>query len=229
MKYAPSALIGRLSRSAGSTTAAHNRYGAYLRNRVIPTNPATSAQTAVRSALATISAAWRSLTSAQRAEWEAIAPSLVRTDSLGENYTLNGFAAYMSCWRNLVSVGSSGIASPVAYVPPASIATATITSEDTPTLSIAYTVTPLATGVKLMVFATRGVSPGKNFLPNGEYKLIFVSAAAAASPANVLSAYQAVFGTPVVGEKIFFKLKVVDTASGYTNAVLEKSVITVEA
>jgi hypothetical protein len=37
----------------------------------------------------------------------------------------------------------------------------------------------------------------------GDYRVVFISATAAASPANVLSGYQAKFGTPVTGNKIF--------------------------
>lgn len=228
MKYAPSALIGRLSRSAGSTTASHNRYGAYLRNRVIPTNPATSPQTAQRVAFSDISIAWRNLTQEQLDQWNAFGPEIVRTDSLGESYTLNGQTAFMYVNRNRVLTGQALLSVPPDVDPAPALLTAIATIEDTPTMSIAYTATPLGANDKLLVFATRGVSAGRSFMPNGEYKLIFTSAAAAASPANVLAGYTAVFGTPVLDEKIFFKLKVIRQTKGQNVAPLQISGIVIE-
>lgn len=73
------------------------------------------------------------------------------------------------------------------------------------TLSIAYTATPLAAGTKLLIECTRQVSAGINFLPRSEYKTVTVTAAAAASPANILSAYTAIFGALVSGQKIFVR------------------------
>ena len=221
MKYVPSALIGRLSRSAGSTTAGHNRYGAYLRNRVIPTNPVTGAQTAVRDQFANITQAWRDLTESERDAWNAFGPEIVRTDSLGETYTLNGQTAFMYCNRNRLSLGQAILTTATLVDPPPALLTATATIDDTPTMSIAYTGTPLGADDRLMIFATRGVSAGKNFLPNGDYKLIFNTALAAASPANVLAGYQAIFGNPIAGEKIFFKLKVVRQPNGQSTSVLQ--------
>jgi hypothetical protein len=72
-------------------------------------------------------------------------------------------------------------------------------------LSIAYTATPLAAGTKLAIYATKQLSAGV-FRPSSKsYKLVTVTAAAAASPADILSAYTAIFGALISGRKIFFK------------------------
>lgn len=129
MKYAPSALIGRLSRSAGSTTASHNRFGSYLRNRVIPTNPTSALQTQVRSNMTTLSQAWRGLTSAQRAGWATLGAQMTRTDSLGIVYDLTGFMAFISINRNKNTVGAATVSTDApAHSPPASLISATLTA-----------------------------------------------------------------------------------------------------
>lgn len=129
MKYAPSALIGRLSRSAGSTTAGHNRFGAYLRNRVIPTNPQTSAQTAARNTLANAAAAWRDVTAADQLTWTALGEQMTRTDSLGQTYTLTGLQAFVSLRRNVATYGGTA---PTGAAPalntPAGLLTTTVTA-----------------------------------------------------------------------------------------------------
>lgn len=73
-------------------------------------------------------------------------------------------------------------------------------------LSIAYTATPLAAGVKLVIEATGQLSPGRTFIRRSEYKVVTVTAAAAASPANILAAYNALFGALVSGQKIGFRI-----------------------
>jgi hypothetical protein len=91
-------------------------------------------------------------------------------------------------------------------------------------LSIAYTATPLPAGSKLIIEATKGMSAGRSFVPRSEYRQIQVSAAAAASPANILAAYTAKFGALVAGQRIFLRLTVL-TSSGLRGVPVETSVV----
>lgn len=91
-------------------------------------------------------------------------------------------------------------------------------------LSIAYTPTPIGAGEKLAIFASPMVSAGINFLPASRYKLLTVTAAAAASPANVLAAYEARFGSIIAGQKIFFRLIVINS-DGFASSVKQTSVV----
>lgn len=128
MKYAPSALIGRLSRSAGSTTASHNRFGAYLRNRVIPTNPQSPGQLLVRASLAAAAATWRTITAGQRAAWTALGGNIHRQDTLGQDYTLTGSQAFVAVNRNQYTAGNAQVTDAPAYSPPAALLTLTPTA-----------------------------------------------------------------------------------------------------
>jgi hypothetical protein len=88
------------------------------------------------------------------------------------------------------------------------------------TLSAAYTATPLAAGNKLAIYCTKQLSAGITRPSASAYQLISISAAAAASPANILAAYNAKFGTLVAGNKIFIKAVVI-SASGIAAAPYE--------
>lgn len=193
------------SGSLAGTTASRNRFGQYERSRAIPVNPNTAAQGLVRARLAANSAAWRALTANQRAGWKDLGLMLVRTDSLGQSYSLQGNQAYASVNNNRVACGVATTADAPAIQTPNALLTATITSTGG-TLSIAYTATPLAADEYLMVFASPQRSAGRTF--EGDFRLIGVSAAAAASPYNALAAYTAKFGAPIVGNRIFFSLVV---------------------
>lgn len=182
-------------------TSSRNRFGQYVRTRATPVNPNSSAQGSVRARMSLNSIAWRDLTDEQRAGWESLGSQMTRTDALGQSYTLNGFEAYCSVNNNKLAAGDTVVSAAPALVAPLNIVTATITSTGG-TLSVAYTATPLATGTRLFVYASPQRNAGRSF--EADLRLIHTSAAAAASPANVLSAYTARFGAPVVGNKIFF-------------------------
>lgn len=79
----------------GSMVGMMNKSGMCFRNWVKPTNPKSSPQVGVRNTLAALAVAWRStLTTVQRAAWNAWAATLSFNDSLGTPYTISGFAAY---------------------------------------------------------------------------------------------------------------------------------------
>lgn len=155
--------------------------------------------------MSTNAAGWRSLTDAQRAGWEALGLMISRTDSLGQAYTLNGFLAYCSVNNNNLDAGNAVVADAPAIVTPPQLLTATITLTAA-AFSVAYTATPLGAGQRLFIFCSPQQSAGRSF--NADYRLITVTAAAAASPANILAAYTARLGVPVVGNRIFLSLAV---------------------
>lgn len=185
-------------------TASKNRFGQYMRTRASPVQPRTPAQLNQRARMTTNAAAWRALTDAQRAGWLSLGLAISRTDSLGQTYTLNGFAAYCSVNNNKLDAGDAAVSDAPAIVTPADLITATITLTAV-AFSVAYTATPLAAGNRLFIWVSPQRSSGVKF--NGDYRLLTVTAAAAASPANILAAYTAKFGVPIVGNRIFLNLE----------------------
>jgi hypothetical protein len=88
-------LIGELSGSVGALTASHNKGGAYIRSRVIPTNPGTPAQTEVRNLMGQFAARWtNTLSAAQRQAWDTYALNVPLLNRLGESVTVTGLNMY---------------------------------------------------------------------------------------------------------------------------------------
>jgi hypothetical protein len=191
------------SGSIGGVTSARNRFGQYKRARSSPVNRNTTYQGVVRARLGINSAAWRTLTDAQRAGWNSLGSGQSRTDFLGQTYTQQGNQMYASVNNNRAAVGLAPVADAPAIATPIALATVTVTLTAI-AFSIAYTATPLAAATYLMVFASPQRSPGRNF--EGDLRLIKVGGAAGASPLAVLTEYTARFGVPIVGEKIFLAL-----------------------
>lgn len=185
-------------------TASRNRFGQYFRSRATPVQPRTVAQLNQRARMTTNAAAWRGLTGAQRAGWADLGLSISRTDSLGQTYTMNGFMAFCSVNNNKLDAGDASLTDAPSIVTPVDLLTAAVTLTAA-AFSIAYTATPLAAGVRLFIWVSPQRSAGVSF--NGDYRLLTVTAAAAASPANILAAYTAKFGVPVVGNRIFVNLE----------------------
>lgn len=189
------------SGSIAGSTSSRNRFGQYRRSRSTPVNPKSTKQGQVRARLALNAAAWRALTDVQRSGWESLGSQMVRTDALGQAYALTGFQAYCSVNNNNLAAGNTVVSDAPALQTPSGLATAVITLSAT-VLSVAYTVTPLAAGVRLFSYVSKQRNAGRQY--EGDLRLLSVSAAAAASPADLFSGYQARFATPVVGNRIFF-------------------------
>lgn len=192
------------SGSEGGVTSSHNRYGQYRRRKAIPVNPSSSYQGAVRARIASSAAAWRSLTDAQRAGWTTLAQQINKTDSLGQSHSMTGFNCYCMVNNHCLTAGDAALTTAPLLQTPTPPATVTITLTSA-AMSVAYTATPLAAGQRLFSYASGGMSAGRSF--NKNLKLIAVSAAAAVSPAVLLTAYSARYGAPVTGQKIFFVFK----------------------
>lgn len=210
------------SGSVAGVTSSRNRFGQYRRTRAIPVNPSSDRQGLIRGYLGDLSQAWRDLTDAQRAGWETLALSMVRTDALGQSYALDGQQAYISVNMANLNAGNATVSAAPGMIAPTGLISATITSTGG-TLSAAYTATPLSAGCRLFSYASPQRSPGRSF--ESDLRLIAVSAAAAASPANLLSAYTARFGAPVVGQKIHFSFQVYE--GGFLSAPLRTSHVVV--
>ena len=208
------------SGSLAGITSSRNRFGQYRRSRATPVNPNTTAQGTVRARIAANAAAWRALTAVQREGWDSLGASMSRTDSLGQTYTLTGFQAYCSVNNNKAMAGDATVSDAPALSTPSTILTATITLT-TAALSVAYTPTPMPAATRLAIYASPQRSAGRQF--EADYRFLAITAAAAASPHNGFAAYQAKFGTPVLGNRIFFAL--VSVAAGFQSGPLVTSAV----
>jgi hypothetical protein len=181
-------------------TSSRNRFGQYVRTRATPVNPNSTPQAVVRSRMASNAATWRTLTDVQRAGWESLGSEISRNDALGQSYTLNGFMAFCLVNNNKAAAGDALVTSAPTITVPANVATVTVTLTAA-AFSVAYTATPLGAGVRLFSYCSPQRSAGRAF--ENDFRLIQVSAAAAASPAVLTTTYAARLGTPVVGNRIF--------------------------
>lgn len=198
----------------GGSVVGKGRSGAFARVRVKPVNPRTSAQVAQRSKLSTYAQGWRGLTAAQISAWNAAADSGAFTlkNSLGIAFKPTGEQLYVQLNLNLAKIGASAITDvPVKEALPAILLTALEVESGTESFSLTFT-GALGAEFSLAVYATAPLSPGISRPSRSQFRQIGVYASD--SPADMLSAYQGVFGDPIEGQRIFVYAEVISETTG---------------
>jgi hypothetical protein len=214
MKVTLGPVVGQASGSQGGTTFSHNRYGPYTRNRAIPVISTTPAALNAKARMATASQAWQLLTAAQRLSWNAWAQANPIVDTLGFSQVLAGNAAYNSLNILLSQAGDTAISVPPIGTPPIALTSMTLTADiGVGTTDIAFTATPLAAGVRLVIRAAVLNSPAINYVTD-KLRIINISAAGLASSIDYQVAIEAVFGALVVGQTVHVLVNTLDGATG---------------
>lgn len=191
------------SGSVGARTSSRNSGGQYVRQRSMPTQPRTPAQVNQRARLTSQSSAWRGITDAQRAAWNAFAQSFTIVNTLGTAIHLTGAQCYIKV--NSVNLINGDATVDIPPLLPAFIAV-------TVTGLTAVSATPLisvqganpASGTKFMVFASPQVSAGVSF--QGNFRFIQTSSVFTTGDMSLQTAYVAKFGALIVGKKVFVKI-----------------------
>lgn len=213
--------ISAMSGSINGTTHSHNRGGAYMRNRSIPTNPSSSFQVAVRNRLTTFSQGWRVLTQAQRTAWNNAVQNFATTNVLGDLRNPTGKNLYTRLNINLAIVGSADIDTPPVPSGVSSPATLSFTIvAATGVMTVTFTPTPVPAGSDWVLDATGAVSAGTNFVKN-RFRFLKVFNSGDISPQLTTVEYAARFGAVVAGQKIFISLTAVNNTTGEKGVALE--------
>lgn len=205
-----------------------NKGGAYSRVRVVPTNPQTSYQVAVRSRLTDFSQAWRGLTAAQRTGWNNAVVNFQRVNRIGDKHVLSGNALYVSLNKNLADVGLPAIsaAPDVTAVDTVSVASAVADNSAQTVVITLDAVVPANTSIK--VFVTQALSAGVSS-PGTKLRQVAAFNAGASATLTLTTDYLARFGSVgAVGMKIFYTIIPVSEVSGQLGAPV-KGVMTIVA
>lgn len=204
-----------------------NKGGAYVRTKVTPVNPQTTAQQNQRNILSTWSQGWRGLTPAQRSGWNSAAVNFPYVDRFGNVRQLSGFQLYCKLNINLNVAGVAGIDdAPTPVEIPAITALAIASDESSTNYTVTFTPTPIPADNALLIEAVANVAPGKSFVKN-LFRQIAVVAAAGTSPYNGNTAIAAKFGAPVAGNQVFVRATMISTLTGQRGVPLQAQTVIV--
>lgn len=224
MKVKYSALMSDARGKLNGSVASKNRYGNYLRNKVTPVNPQTTFQMAQRQLLGSLSSAWRGLTAAARASWNAGTVNFPFTDIFGDVKHLSGQTLFIKLNANLTKVGEAQITSAPLPVGIPTIAvsdgTGTVAAGEIDALTVEINSATVPAGSSLVVYATPPVAPGITFVKN-RFRFIGVGEATA-SVVDLLPLFSDRFGDQSqAGQRVFVRLAFVDNATGQQGVPVE--------
>lgn len=223
-KILTTAIVADIRNKLNGSVFSKNKGGAYIRTKVTPVNPQSVAQQNVRNHLSTNSQAWRGLTEAQRQGWNNAAPNFPYTDIFGNIKQLSGFQLYVKLNTNLAVIAAAAISDAPTPVAIPALTALSLAATPSPSLSLTFAPTPVPADFKMIVESTPNVTPGKEFVKN-LYRVIAVEDAAATSPFNALASFQALFGDPIDGMKVFMRVKLVSSLTGQAGIPLATSAL----
>lgn len=187
----------------GGQVFSKNRAGSYVRTKVTPVNPQTSAQIASRAILASLSSGWNGLSTSAIASWNGAVANWQKTDIFGDLKNPTGKNLYVSLNKNLEQTGQSPVALPPEKIDVElfNLTSATFDISDT---TLTMNVTTVPADHVLQLWATPAVSEGVSYVKN-KYRVIANIPAGAITATSTYASYVAKFGAPVAGQKIFIK------------------------
>ena len=189
------------SGKCGLTVTYPSRFGLTRRAWVVPANPKTAEQLAVRSSLALRAAEWDALTEAQQDAWIALAATVQTKSKLGQSGPMTGLQLYVMQNANLAQVGEPTVNSPnpKPTFDPNVVSALTIANVSN-VISIKLTCSGSSDAFNLVSAAAPQKSGTRravaiNYL--GELPEVV------AGKADITALYTAKYGVPSVGNRIF--------------------------
>lgn len=207
----------------GGQVASKNSAGAYMKNKVTPSNPQTAAQSFARALFATISSGWSALTPAQIAGWNEAVSDWTSTNIFGDLKKPTGKALYQRLNNQAQSAGLSAVTTvPEKLSLPNAPISAVAIGVTAGTLGLTGVDTSADTQV--VVWATAPVSLGTKNVKS-KLRQIYSAAGDTYSAADAFDAYEAKFGALATGQNVFVGVKYV-VASGQASPLqTQKAVI----
>jgi len=223
------ALVSSMRGKLNGNVLTRNKGGEVIRNKVTPINPRTSAQMLQRAYTSNIAKAWAgTLTDAQRQSWKSYGQTIGAKSIFGNNLILSGIATFQRINRIVLNSGGTLLTTaPIGQDVPSILSLALTASVGPSTLSIAFDPSPLTGTQGIYLFACPPVSAG---ISNVSSSLRFVKFfSAPTSPLNILTAWEAVFGSfpTAAGQRIAVTAQVVDSATGAISAATGASTLVV--
>ena len=226
MKYL-SALLTAGSASLGGSTFARNHGGQYIRSRVAPVQPRTSAQQAIRASLSSLSGQWKGLTQVQIAAWAALATGITLKDSLGNSYTPTGNQLFVGLNQTLTQIAGTAITNAPGAPPdfPDMLPISATATAGTPSLTVVTSLAAAPTGFTFLLRATPQGSAGRSFFGTSKYRVVGHFASSSYASINALSAYTTKFGALVAATKLSLRLSLVQTSTGFESMYAESTIV----
>jgi len=191
----------------GGQVFSKNRGGAYIRTKVTPTNPQSTAQTVVRQSFAEYSQNWSALSATLITAWNAAVSSWSKTDIFGDLRNPTGKNLYLRLNQNATLAGYPSIDSPPEKGEMVSGIVTTVVFNPNNT-EVVLDGRYVGSGARVVISSSGVVSNGTSYVKN-KLRVINTGLGSTLDDIDTYDNYVVKFGTPVVGQKVFFGIKYV--------------------
>ena len=205
----------------GVTVSQGGHYGQISRALVIPANPRSASQLAIRQHLASIAANWRTLTEEQRNAWSSMAKSRNTKSRLGQKGSMIGLQLFVQINANLMLIGQPRVTDPpVLPAFPDLVPTGLVITNTAGAIALKLVA---ATDVNdyTLFRASPPLSQGRSKC--SDFRYLGLVPTPAQGFADVTSLYTAKFGVPPVKSKVFVQCN--QNLSGFEDIPHEWSAI----
>lgn len=208
MKIKFGALVTDGSGKLGGHVVANNRGGKYMRTKVTPLNPQSTAQSLVRSIFAGISQAWSGLTEAGRTSFNQAVNAFTTTDIFGDIRVPSGKALFQRLNQNLALTEQAQltVAPQLAPVDPFVLENVLISNVAG---DISISGSGFGSTQKLIVEGTPLLSDGTSNA-NNRFRSFYTSQINTYDNEAAYDAYVAKFGAPPIGGNVQIRVKFVN-------------------
>lgn len=156
----------------GLVTFSNARAGNVVRQYVIPANPKSAQQIMSRGVFSAAAAAFKSLTTVEAANWNALAHLISKTNILGTDYTLTGIGLYcqVNAFRQLNGQSISDTVPTLTTMPIPVVGITSITQVTT-TITVVANCTGIADGALVFVRLTPSIARQSRLLRRNELRI----------------------------------------------------------
>lgn len=202
-------LITQGTGSLGGMTMSKNKSGYYLRSRVVPSNPRTALQSAIRAGLSAFATYWKALTSAQMAAWALYAKNTPIIGNNGQTHLISGFNWFLGVNQvRLVSGLDVVTDAPIVFGQASgpTVANVVFTASGVVTVSFTLIDPPLSadTGDVIQVYAGQPKTLGRAYFAGPWQYMISRDSFVSSITGIMLSTYTSYVASP--GSQQWFKL-----------------------
>ena len=210
--YGP--IVSDARKKIGGVVATKGHAGNFMRKKVSPIQPRTSAQRNVRASFTAISKLWSGGLTGNVAGWNTLAKSTPKKDRFGQSVTMTGLQLFQSLSRNLATIGVSPVITPPANLIASSPGALTyVASVGGPNLTVTEA-NVITSAEYSVVYAGPQQSPGRMFVGKTYRYITKTIGAGAALTTDIETLYVAKFGALIQGKQIPIHVKHINATNG---------------
>ena len=207
----------------GGQVFSKNRGGSYVRTKVTPLNPQTTAQALVRGIFASISSAWSGLAESGRDSFNNFVNDYARTDVFGDLRNPSGKALFQRLNQNLEISNQTQI---TVCVAPSPVPFANVQSADADVSATTFDVETLGDtrDSKVVIWATPVLTAGTTFVKN-RLRQLAVFDGIDGGAFDISTAYTSAYGFPSAGANIYIGVRVINANGQASPLEVVKAVV----